>query len=275
MKRSFSFYKTICMAVDFYKYQGAGNDFIIIDNRKGIFGNKEASKIALLCNRRFGIGADGLMLLENQPGFDFRMLYYNADGNEGSMCGNGGRCIADFASKLGIVSGNCKFIAVDGEHEATMPSSQYVELKMGQLSDLLIDDTHCFLNTGSPHDIRFVDNADEINVYALGKSIRNNDKYIKNGVNVNFVEVCSNKVLKVYTYERGVEDETLACGTGVTAAALAYFLKKTDRTEGEHLIITKTKGGELSIRFNYQNEDFSNIWLCGPAVAVFKGEIEI
>jgi diaminopimelate epimerase len=261
--------------LQFYKYQGAGNDFIVIDNRYGILSNPTQQLVAKLCDRRFGIGADGLMLLQQKSGFDFEMIYYNADGREGSMCGNGGRCIAAFAKKMGIVGNFCSFMAVDGEHEAKMPVAEYVELKMGEVSDIMLSDTNCFLNTGSPHDIRFVQNADDTDVYSLGKEIRYSSLYKNEGVNVNFVEICGENSLKVYTYERGVENETLACGTGVTAAALAYFLQKTDLKDGYHSINTLTKGGELLVRFHYLNGKFSDIWLCGPAVEVFSGEINV
>jgi diaminopimelate epimerase len=261
--------------IPFYKYQGAGNDFIIIDNRSLLLDKPKQKTVSMLCNRRLGIGADGLILLQNKEGFDFEMLYYNADGNIGSMCGNGGRCIVAFAKKMDIISTNCKFLAADGEHLAVVISEDYIELKMGQARDISLSDSSCFINTGSPHHISFVEDADKIDVFNEGRKIRYSETYISNGVNVNFVEVCGENQLKVYTYERGVEDETLACGTGVTAASLAYFLQKTEKKSGSHWVDIITKGANLSVKFVYKNSEFEDIWLCGPAVSVFKGEINI
>lgn len=263
------------MAVDFYKYQGAGNDFIIIDNRDLFFKSVGQEIVSSLCNRRTGIGADGLILIQNKEGLDFEMLYYNADGNIGSMCGNGGRCIVAFAKKMNIIGDNCKFLAADGEHLAKVISEDYIELKMGQARDINLFDSSCFINTGSPHHISFVEDADKIDVFNEGRKIRYSETYISSGVNVNFVEVCGKNQLKVYTYERGVEDETLACGTGVTAASLAYFLQKTDRIEGSHNVEIQTKGANLSVKFSYQDNQFDDIWLCGPATFVFQGEVNI
>jgi diaminopimelate epimerase len=263
------------MQLQFYKYQGAGNDFILIDNRSGVFNSPSPKTVSKLCDRRFGIGADGLMLLQLLDGYDFEMIYYNADGNPGSMCGNGGRCIAAFAHFLGIVEKETKFMAVDGEHEAKIPVLEFVELKMGKVQDIFLSESHCYLNTGSPHDIRFVENADETDVYNTGRNIRYNEPYRLKGVNVNFVEITDKNCLKVYTYERGVEDETLACGTGVTASALAYFLQKTDKKEGFHKIAITVKGGKLSVHFQFEKEEFYDIWLCGPAVQVFDGVIDL
>ncbi len=261
--------------IPFFKYQGAGNDFIIIDKRSLLLDEPKQKTVADLCNRRLGIGADGLILLQKKEGFDFEMLYYNADGNIGSMCGNGGRCIVAFAKKMNIIGENCKFLAADGEHLAKVISEDYIELKMGQARDIILSELSCFINTGSPHHISFVEDADKIDVFNEGRKIRYSETYISNGVNVNFVEVCGENKLKVFTYERGVEDETLACGTGVTAASLAYFLERTDRIEGSHIVEIQTKGANLSVKFSYQDNQFDDIWLCGPATFVFEGEIEI
>ena len=263
------------MIMKFYKYQGAGNDFIIIDNRKSLIKNPDTKTISKLCDRRFGIGADGLILLQNSYGYDFEMVYYNADGNLGSMCGNGGRCIASFAKKLQIEGEDLRFLAADGEHLAKVIASDYIELKMGEVKDIILSEASCFLNTGSPHYICFVDNANEIDVFSSGRAIRYSDPYKDKGVNVNFVEIIAENQLKVFTYERGVEDETLACGTGVTAAALAYFLQNTEPKAGKHVVDICAKGGNLSVKFNYYNNHLSDIWLCGPATYVFEGEIEI
>lgn len=260
------------MQLHFYKYQGAGNDFIIIDNRQGQYNTLSERTVAMLCERRFGIGADGLMLLQPLQGYDFEMVYFNADGRKSSMCGNGGRCIAAFASFLGLVGNFTRFMAVDGEHEAKIPVSDYVELKMGAVSDILLAETHCFLNTGSPHDIRFVPKVSDIDVFKEGRAIRNSEPYREQGANVNFVEVLELNKLLVATYERGVEDETLACGTGVTAAALAYFLQYSSLENGTYSIAIEVKGGNLKVNFNYNDGLFSEIWLCGPAVKVFEGK---
>lgn len=257
----------------FYKYQGAGNDFIVIDNREGQMNDVSKSMIARLCDRRFGIGADGLMLLQLHPDYDFEMLYYNANGLEGSMCGNGGRCIVAFAQFLGIIEDKTQFLAVDGAHEAFVPQESYVELKMGAVSDLQLSDTYCYLDTGSPHYVEFVPEVVDVDVVTRGRAIRYNDTYREKGVNVNFVEIEGPDRLLVATYERGVEDETLACGTGVTAAALAYFLQHTSRESGQHGIHITVKGGKLEVRFTYEHNNFSDIWLCGPAEQVFVGTI--
>jgi diaminopimelate epimerase len=263
------------MMLKFYKYQGAGNDFIIIDNRKASLSKPGPKIISDLCNRRFGIGADGLILLQQKEGFDFEMIYFNADGKIGSMCGNGGRCIVAFAKKLGIVGDNCKFHAADGEHLANVISTDSVELKMNEAKDIGLSETDCHIDTGSPHHICFVENADKIDVLKAGQAIRYSEKYKAKGVNVNFVEIIGQDQLKVFTYERGVEEETLACGTGVTAAALAYFLQKTDKLTGTHVVNIHAKGGNLSVKFKYSDNKFNDIWLCGPAKFVFDGEINL
>ena len=224
------------MQLHFSKYQGTGNDFIVIDNRNGIFDPSNSALISTLCDRRFGIGADGLMLLENCAESDFKMIYFNADGKEGSMCGNGGRCITAFAKNLGIIGNNSTFMAVDGLHESIIRSSGEIELKMGEISQLYLSDAFCFLNTGSPHYIKFVDKLTDISVEVEGKKIRNSEPYRKEGVNVNFVEEIDKNHLKVYTYERGVEAETLSCGTGVTAASITYFLKDKQKKEGRQIV---------------------------------------
>jgi diaminopimelate epimerase len=263
------------MKLNFYKYQGAGNDFILIDNRNKQISEASVKLISSLCDRRFGIGADGLMLLEKHQDYDFEMKYYNADGAEGSMCGNGGRCIVAFAKFLGLIENKTSFLAVDGPHEALIVRSDYVELKMGAVSALENIGSDCFLDTGSPHYVRFVDNVDQLDVYTEGRAVRYNERFAKEGTNVNFVETSGPKSLKVATYERGVEDETLACGTGVTAAALAHFWEETKQAEGLHEYNIKVKGGDLGIKFKAENKKVSDVWLLGPAVQVFEGVIEI
>ena len=263
------------MKLEFSKYHGAGNDFILIDNRdKNIALTKK--DIAKLCHRRFGIGADGLMILELESNFDFRMVYYNSDGKEGSMCGNGGRCIAAFAYKLGLINTEANFIAIDGEHTASINSiinnDLDISLKMNDVKEISEDNGTYFLDTGSPHHIAFVDNVSEINVLEEGKEIRYSQKYAKtNGTNVNFVSQSENG-LKIRTYERGVEDETLACGTGATAAAIAYA-KKNKLFNKE--IILQAIGGVLRLKFDNDSNTFSNIILSGPAQWVFDGTYEL
>jgi diaminopimelate epimerase len=258
------------MEIKFRKYQGTGNDFVIIDNRNGQYDGLTVSQISFLCNRRVGIGADGLMMLEEAEGFDFRMLYYNADGKEGSMCGNGGRCLVQFAHDLGISKVNYLFIAIDGPHEAMIDSKGLIHLKMKDVTEVSEYGTDFILNTGSPHYIRFIENIEETDVYAEGRKIRYNDTYAAAGINVNFVKR-TNSGIKIRTYERGVEDETLSCGTGATAAAIA-----SSTQTGEQEIPVEVEGGKLAIRFAKTSEKTAeNIWLIGPATFVFAGTISI
>ena len=263
------------MKIVFYKYHGAGNDFVIIDNRNN---NYELSKelIAKICERRFGIGADGLMSLENDNQYDFRMKYYNSDGAEGSMCGNGGRCIVAFAHKLGIIKSKTEFIATDGTHKAVINSidnnTLNISLEMNDVSNINENENSYFLDTGSPHHISFVDDIRKVNIFDEGRKIRYSDDYKKTqGTNVNFIEV-KEEYLIIRTYERGVENETFACGTGATAAAIAYA-HKTKKYNKE--IKLKALGGELSLKFDYKDNIFKNVILRGPAQFVFNGEIEL
>ena len=261
------------MNIPFYKYQGTGNDFILIDNRTGIANHLSQPTIEKWCDRKFGIGADGLMLLQNKEGFDFEMVYYNSDGNLTGMCGNGGRCITAFAQFLGILKENkAYFLAVDGPHEALLDGDSYVELKMIDVSANYNPQEAIFLDTGTLHHVEFVANVDAIDVYQEGKAIRYSPTYQKEGVNVNFVELTKPYHLKVATYERGVEDETLSCGTGVTAAAIAYQMQEQPN-QSPNPVHIKTKGGNLKVRFQQKNNSFYDIWLCGPATQVFSGTI--
>jgi diaminopimelate epimerase len=258
------------MTIRFYKYQGTGNDFIMIDDREETFPIGQ-DLIARLCHRRFGIGADGLILLRNEPGYDFRMVYFNADGAEGSMCGNGGRCTVRFAHDLGIFEEATTFLAVDGPHEATA-TPELVRLKMGQVRGIEQYTDHDFLNTGSPHYIKYVEDVEQTDVVGIGKSVRYGDTYgPRGGTNVNFVEVQAPNRLKVRTYERGVEDETYSCGTGVTACALsahAHF-------GWDGPVDIEVVGGTLQIAFKETAPaHFDDIYLIGPAVRVFTGEVE-
>ncbi|WP_452223002.1 diaminopimelate epimerase [Lacinutrix chionoecetis] len=258
------------MTHTFYKYQGTGNDFVFVDNRQAIFNKNNTKLIAHLCDRRFGIGADGLILLENDPTSDFKMVYYNADGKESSMCGNGGRCIVAFAKLLNIIDKHTTFNAIDGLHEATI-DNDFVKLKMQDVNAVNVFNTHTFLNTGSPHHVTLVTNIENVNVKAEGCKIRNGSPYNNAGTNVNFVEQIDNNTFAVRTYERGVEDETLSCGTGVTAVALA--MHTTGKTSS-NTVNLNVEGGKLLVSFEKTATGYKNIWLQGPATFVFKGEIK-
>lgn len=260
------------MTIKFYKYQGTGNDFIILDNRNNEYSSLTTMQINRLCDRRFGIGADGLMMLNNKEGYDFEMIYHNADGKEGSMCGNGGRCMVKFAYHLGIVETTYKFIATDGEHEAEIDTDGIVSLKMKDVNT--VQDYHGdhILDTGSPHYIKMVGDVMSYDVYQKGKDIRYSSQFNDKGINVNFVEQRDEDHIVVRTYERGVEDETFSCGTGVTASALVNYHNENGFNE----VIVITKGGRLSVEFDKVGENnFANIWLCGPAEKVFEGSVEL
>lgn len=257
------------MEITFYKYQGTGNDFVIIDNRNLSFPTKNTQLVHFLCDRRFGIGADGLMLLNTSDKYDFTMVYYNADGSESTMCGNGGRCLVAFANKLGIIDKETTFDAVDGLHYATYEDG-VTNLQMIDVDTINHFDTYCFLNTGSPHHVQMVNNLETYNVKDNGETIRYGAPYFKEGTNVNFVEALPNNAFRVRTYERGVEDETLACGTGVTAVAIAMFeQKQTQNTK----IPLKVEGGNLEVSFEPTENGYKNVFLKGPATFVFQGVI--
>ncbi|NNF86582.1 MAG: diaminopimelate epimerase [Winogradskyella sp.] len=258
------------MSTIFYKYQGTGNDFIIIDNRSSQFNKNNTKRVSALCDRRFGIGADGLILLENDDEVDFKMVYYNSDGNESTMCGNGGRCITAFANMLGIISENAVFRAIDGLHQSRLEGEK-VYLQMQDVDTVKINDSYVYLDTGSPHHVTLVNDVEALNIKSEGALIRYSDLYGKDGCNINFVQQVDETQFKVRTYERGVEDETLSCGTGVTAVAIAMSaLNKTNKKQVE----LETPGGELSVKFSKQNDSYSDIWLIGPATFVYKGEIQ-
>lgn len=261
------------MTLRFHKYQGAGNDFIVADNRRGLINHHQPELISKLCDRRFGIGADGVMFLQDKEGFDFEMIYYNADGKPSSMCGNGGRCMVSFAKHLGVIADKTYFLAADGPHYAEISEEgTWVSLQMIDVDVINMDGEAFVLNTGSPHFVTCVTELKEKNVFALGEAIRNSETYVKEGINVNFVED-EGEYYFVRTYERGVEDETFACGTGATAVALAMARKKEQF--GQRKTHIKVLGGDLTIRFDYDGARFRNIFLEGPAKRVFEGEIEI
>lgn len=256
----------------FYKYQGTGNDFILADNRSGNYSFMSTDQIRRLCDRRFGIGADGLMLLNQKAGYDFEMKYYNADGREGSMCGNGGRCITKFAYHLGIHRNEYKFVAADGDHEAEIDTDGTVSLKMKDVDKIQKVHGDFIVNTGSPHYIKLAGEVMDIDVYKKGRDIRYSKDYEQEGINVNFVEQIADDKIIVRTYERGVEDETYSCGTGVTAAALVCYHNENGFNDVE----VKTLGGSLTVEFDrLDDEHYVNIWLCGPAEKVFEGTVDI
>lgn len=261
------------MKIHFFKYQGAGNDFILIDNRDLSFNAADNKAVLQLCNRRFGIGGDGLMLLQNHPDYDFEMLYFNADGNLGSMCGNGGRCIVAFAKYLGIIDRETNFLAVDGHHYAKISADgEWIDLQMIDIDSIDRDGDAYVLNTGSPHYVLEMQGLEGYDVYQNGKAIRNNETYKEKGINVNFVEDKGDHLF-VRTFERGVEDETFACGTGVTAVALSLAQQKHQTGHVETPI--KVLGGDLKIAFDYNGTAFTNVFLCGPAKQVFEGEVSL
>lgn len=260
------------MNFSFYKYHGTGNDFIIIDNRSTDI-QLTPTQVNKLCNRHFGIGADGLMLMNNHTDFDFEMKYYNADGNESSMCGNGGRCMVQFAYDSGLHKHEYLFNAIDGTHKASIEDNGWIDLKMMDVNTIeSADYADYILNTGSPHYVKPVSGIWKYNVVKEGREIRNSKRFAKEGINVNFTEVDEEGNICVRTYERGVENETLSCGTGVTAAALVF----AHNDNGFNRVEVKTLGGYLAVEFDKTGENsFKNIWLCGPATLVFKGEAEI
>jgi diaminopimelate epimerase len=256
--------------IHFYKYQGTGNDFIIIDNRTNTI-QLSTGQIAFLCHRKFGIGADGLMLLETAEGYHFKMVYYNADGNESTMCGNGGRCITAFARHLNLINEHAFFVAIDGEHQAQFTQDNQVALQMNDVHEIQHFATHSILNTGSPHYVVWHKNLGEIDVFTEGRAIRNKTEFAPKGINVNFVAPLT-EGLSVRTYERGVEDETLSCGTGVTAAAIAASKDAVGTFETQ----IKTLGGDLKVTFTKNSPTTAiAILLTGPATFVFEGTIQL
>ena len=276
--------------MNFRKYQGTGNDFIIIDNRNLIFPKDNIQLIQKLCNRRFGIGADGLILLENENGVDFKMVYYNSDGNQSSMCGNGGRCLVAFAKHLNIFSTKATFIAADGLHHASLLQNGTVSLQMKDVVTVRTEAKYTFLDTGSPHHVQLVDDLQSLNVKELGSAIRYSNLYGPDGSNVNFVTQIAPNHFAIRTYERGVEDETLSCGTGATATAIAMYIHNVSNSDDhsfkENAVVSENKlqknniaqnievqGGSLQVTFTENNGVFSNIFLSGPAEFVFDGTI--
>lgn len=260
------------MMLTFYKYEGTGNDFVMIDNRAEFFPKTNVQLIERLCDRRFGIGADGLILLENHPQYDFKMVYYNSDGNESSMCGNGGRCLVAFAKQMGVISDTAEFEAVDGYHFATIDSENNVALQMKDVDAIKNEAHYTFLNTGSPHHVQLIADLEILDVKSEGSKIRYSDLYGEVGSNVNFVNQIANDIFAVRTYERGVEAETLSCGTGATAVAIA--MHQTGKTKNNSIAI-KVQGGKLKVNFEENNGNYTKVFLIGPATFVFEGKIKI
>jgi diaminopimelate epimerase len=252
--------------IRFYKYQGTGNDFVMIDNRTNQFDNQNLEEIRRICDRRFGIGADGLILIESSDKADFYVNYFNSDGSK-SFCGNGARCSVAFANFLEIIKDETTFDAIDGLHKAKILDGR-IHLKMGDVNEVEKGADFVFIDTGSPHYIKFVEDMEEWDIYEFGKSIRYSEPYKKEGTNVNLVQEKKHELI-LRTYERGVENETYSCGTGATAAALAYFdANKLTNTS----IKIQVKGGELEVSAVSKGEGFNDIWLIGPGEQVFEGE---
>lgn len=255
--------------IPFFKYQGTGNDFVMIDNRKGEFPLKDQKLVSAICDRRFGVGADGVIVLQNHNTTDFLMHYFNADGQLGSFCGNGGRCVVAFAKHLGIIDKQTNFAAFDGLHDATI-SGNIVSLSMQDVDDVKTYSTYAFLDTGSPHHVEFVKDIKDIDVPTQGAMIAHNDTYGVEGTNVNFVALGKDRQIEIRTFERGVENETLSCGTGVTAAALAVF--STGKATNSKIEV-HTLGGVLTVSFTPTSKGFSDIVLTGPTELVFSGTL--
>jgi diaminopimelate epimerase len=258
------------MLMEFYKYQGTGNDFVMIDNRNNVFDKKDLKKVKALCDRRFGIGADGLILIENLADLDFNMIYYNADGSQ-SFCGNGSRCAVAFAKHLGIIEKQAMFLSTDGEHEAWINDVGEVSLKMHDVETIEKGEDYYFINTGSPHYLVQVDDVNDVDVKVEGAAVRYNKRFKAEGTNVNFVKH-NDQALDIRTYERGVEDETLSCGTGVTAAAIS--LADSQKLDAG-VINVNAIGGNLKVGFKKIGKEYKDIWLIGPATFVYKGSIEV
>ncbi|TCZ74410.1 diaminopimelate epimerase [Flaviaesturariibacter aridisoli] len=266
------------MKQTFYKYQGTGNDFVLFDNRDGRYnkladGSRESEEtVRRLCDRRFGVGGDGLMLLSKHPDYDFEMIYFNADGRPSSMCGNGGRCLVKFAADMGLVQTDYRFLAADGPHEASIELDGLVALKMQDVTQIQHEGNDFVLDTGSPHFVHLTTDVMHKDMVRIGREIRNSPAYVKEGINVNFVEQTNqDDEIIVRTYERGVEDETLSCGTGVTAAALVC----AHNENGFNRVEVRTKGGHLAVEYDKNGNHYTEIWLIGPAQRVFEGTIEM
>lgn len=261
------------MLVHFSKYHGTGNDFVMVDGRELDFPYEDEKLIQDICHRRFGVGADGLIVLGLSKGFDFAMKYFNADGREGSMCGNGGRCIVAFARQLGLTEMDTRFEGIDGVHSASFLANGHIRLKLSDVEGIRELEDGYLLNTGSPHFVKFVRDLESIEMNLEGKKIRHESRFGKEGVNVNFVEeLDAENTLFVRTFERGVESETWSCGTGVTAAAISSFMRKKTNNITYHIL---TRGGELEVDYRVSEEKrFTDVYLSGPVSHVYDGTIQ-
>ena len=259
------------MKIDFFKYEGTGNDFVIIDNRELTFQKNDKTLIQNICDRKKGVGADGLILLENHDELDFSMIYFNADGSESGFCGNGSRCITHLSNNLNIINDNAKFNAIDGIHESKITNGR-ISVKMNDILKSEIfkyNDKYSttFVDTGSPHLIRIYENIDSIDIVKEARELKLIYSEYTDGLNINFCQISDSKI-KLRTYERGVEDETLSCGTGAVASAV--FLKDSGLVSNDKIEILM-KGGLLSVELNKEKNLFSDIWLSGEVNMVFKG----
>lgn len=258
------------MFIKFSKYHGTGNDFILIDQYQQVEKDLEESEIKAMCERRFGIGADGLIILRKHLKLDFEMLYYNADGRTSSMCGNGGRCIVHFANALGIIENKCRFLAIDGEHEAEIDSG-IIKLQMKDVSNIETIDHGMIMDTGSPHIV--IRTQDEINLAefrSFAQSIRYSERFKESGINVNVYHQLTERDIEGFTYERGVEGITYTCGTGVCAMAIAFA--KSEGLLGHVDVKVHGLGGALNVSFDAEDSSFQNVSLIGPAVQLYTGE---
>lgn len=255
-------------SIPFYKYQGTGNDFVVIDNRNELVDSGDPELAKKLCDRKFGIGSDGLILIQNHSEYDFEMIFFNPDGSQ-SMCGNGSRCAVKFAQQIGIIQNDTTFLSTDGVHRATI-EKDIVSLSMSDVKPEAIQTfgDHLTINTGSPHYVLFTSNLPDKDVKHEGAAIRYSETHKQHGINVNFVEKQADDTIAVRTYERGVEDETLSCGTGVTACAIAHII------HGGHSPVTiHTLGGDLNVSCEMNEGGAKQIFLTGPAMKVFEGTI--
>ncbi len=260
------------MNIDFCKYQGTGNDFVMINSFKNDSFTIDSKDIATICHRRFGVGADGLILLERSAQYDFKMKYYNADGYEGSMCGNGGRCAFQYAKELGLIDSGAVFEAIDGKHEAYFVDKNLINLKMQDINKVKKTPLGLFIDTGSPHVLIPTENIENKDAYNEGKKIRYDNYFAPHGTNVNFYEV-KNDAIHLKTYERGVENVTWACGTGSIAVAVGAFVEGLINYSSSIRIVSK--GGVLQVSFEHKNNTYNNVWLSGPAQKVFSGSIHL
>ena len=259
------------MIIKFHKYQGTGNDFVMINNLSGNYDNLSIAQICQICDRRFGIGADGLIKINNHPTLDFEVDYYNADGSK-SFCGNGARCAVMFAKSLGLSINSTNFLGIDGQHNAILDENDLVHLEMNDVQGIEILEDAYVLHTGSPHYVAFNKDLSHENIVSIGKEIRYSDLYRAQGINVNLMQVLEKNLISIATYERGVEDETLSCGTGATACAMVYAF--ANKLEGKQLIEVKVKGGNLKVSFIASLDgEFTDVRLIGPANFVYQGEV--